>query len=302
MKGFFAVAAAMAVVITAARAPAERKAKPVISPSAPFPGTVVGNIEKRPLREPSGIVYHPARGTLFVVGDEGEIEEIRTDGSVLKETRIRRADFEGITCDPATGLLYIADEGTGAILEVDPDDFTVRREFPVAPSFRGSAVIGKGRNGIEGITFLPDPAHPEGGNFFLTNQAFFLTGEGAPSAICEVRAPLRSAGKPGGAATVIGHYPLRVTDLSGIHYDNGSGLLYVVSDINNAFLKVTRKGEIVAIERLPGEDQEGLAIDAGGNFYIAQDSGGIIKIKQEGRRTPRVPTRGDLLEEYQTPP
>ncbi len=40
----------------------------------------------------------------------------------VKQKRICDADFEGITCDPATGLLYIAVEGEEKIIEMDPGD------------------------------------------------------------------------------------------------------------------------------------------------------------------------------------
>lgn len=70
-----------------------------------------GNIDRVGFKEPSGICFHPARETLFVVGDRGHVGEMQTDGTLVRERRIRKADFEGITCNPGTGLLYIAVEG-----------------------------------------------------------------------------------------------------------------------------------------------------------------------------------------------
>ena len=80
-------------------------------PDTSFPCQWIGNIDQVNFNEPSGIVFHPGREPLFVVGDEGDISEIHTDGTLVKQKRIRHADFEGIACDPSTGLLYIAIEG-----------------------------------------------------------------------------------------------------------------------------------------------------------------------------------------------
>ena len=63
-----------------------------------------------PNYQPSGICFHSKRGILFVVVDAGKVCEMRTDGLVINEKPIMRADFEGITHDPSTGLLYIAFE------------------------------------------------------------------------------------------------------------------------------------------------------------------------------------------------
>jgi len=66
-------------------------------PLTPFPCKLIGNIDRVNFNEPSGIVFHPGRDTLFVVGAEGDICEIRKDGTMLKQKRILDADFEGIT-------------------------------------------------------------------------------------------------------------------------------------------------------------------------------------------------------------
>ena len=90
----------------------------------PLPCQIVGDIDRINFNEPSGIVFHPKRGSLFVVGDEGDLCEIRPDGTpIVKSKRIRNADFEGITCDPSTGLLYVAVERERKILELNPGRF-----------------------------------------------------------------------------------------------------------------------------------------------------------------------------------
>jgi len=77
-------------------------------------------------------VFSKSRGTLFVVGDEGDICELRTDGTLVNKARIRKKDLEGITRNPVTGSLYALDELSTSILEIDPDNLEVLQRNPVA--------------------------------------------------------------------------------------------------------------------------------------------------------------------------
>ncbi len=151
-----------------------------------FPYEWVGHIDKVKFNEPSGIVFHTARGTLFVVGDNGDMCEIQKDGTLVKQKHIRRADFEGITYDPSTGLLYAAIEGEEKIVEFDPDSFAEMRKFSIGRIFQDQALLKAGEGGIEGITFVPKPGHPHGGTFYVANQSFDLTRAEDISAIFDI--------------------------------------------------------------------------------------------------------------------
>ena len=242
----------------------------------------VGLIDRGRLEEPSGMVYHPARRNLFAVGDEGDIIELRTDGEAVNQAKLRDgADLEAITCVPATGLLYVAVEGEEQILEVDPQKLTVLREFAIDRTFQGQVRLRGGGEGLEGLTFVPQADHPEGGTFFVTNQAFSLKDAEDTSALCRVELPLRS-GKRGGdklVGRITAFTAMPIIDLSALHYDAASGHLFVACDAHNVLLEVTLAGAIVQSWALPGNDQEGLAVDDAGHLYIAQDSGGIVKLK-----------------------
>ena len=50
------------------------------------------------------------------------------------------------------------------------------------------------------------------------------------------------------------------------------------------FFEITRVGEILSAYAFPGNDQEGITVDGEGFLYIAQDSGGIIKLKWDRER------------------
>ena len=245
---------------------------------------VIGNIDRANFPEPSGITYHPGRKTLFVVGDRGHIMEMRTDGTVLRKSRVKKADFEGVTCDPKTGLLYLADEEKDRILEVDPVSFAVRRRFKLELTFRGKTEPGENPRGLEAIAYVADAKHPEGGTFFVADQGKARVSDaGKPPGLLEVSVPLRSSGKKKAAATILNRYAPGVRDLSGLCFDDRRRSFLVVSDRENLLLEISHRGKhrgkILRRWPLPGKNQEGVAQDTAGHLYIAQDSGGIIKLK-----------------------
>jgi len=235
-----------------------------------------GSIDQQNFPEPSGICYHPQRKTLFVVSDEGRISEIRTDGTPLFTLKIP-GDLEGITVNPQTGLLYIAMEGEDVILEFDPDRREITRRFIINREFQGDSNFLQKQeenydNGIESITFVPDSGNPEGGVFYVGNQW-------DPPCVMEVLVPLKSSRKEIEEARILRVLPLVMDDPAAMYYDYESRLLNVVSDADNILVEITLEGKIVNEYAFVGDNQEGIAIDDQGYMYIAQDSGGIIKIK-----------------------
>jgi hypothetical protein len=244
-----------------------------------------GDMDEAELTEPSGIVYHGPRDSLFAVGDEGEILEMGRDGEPIRHrTLLEGADLEGITRDPETGLLYVAVEGDEAILEVDPEGLTIRRRFELPRQFRGRTVMAEGGEGIEAITFAPDPDHRLGGTFFVANQAFSLDEPKDTSALIEIELPIREAdGSDAAEPRILAYHRIDVIDLAGLHYDRASEHFFVVCDSPNALLKISRDGRIRRGWALPGDEQEGLAIVDGEHLYIAQDVGGILRIRWTNR-------------------
>ncbi len=246
------------------------------TPGALFPHEWIGNIDETGFREPSGICYHPQRGTLFVVGDEGDVGELQTDGSWVKKKRLRRGDFEGITCDPSSGLLYVAVERAEAILEMDPETLEVTRAFSIPRVHEGKTLLKSGGQGLEAITFVPDPKHPEGGTFYVSNQSYSLDDPEDISALFEVQLGLRSGTRE---VRIIRYFRPGVIDLSGLYYDAATDHIFVISDATNAIFEYSRTHQLLHAWAFPGDDQEGIAVDGEGYLYIAQDSGGIIKIR-----------------------
>lgn len=244
-----------------------------------------GDIDESGIPEPSGIVHHRRRDSLFVVGDEGEILEMGRDGEPINQRTLEAgADLEGVTCDPATGLLYIAVEGEEAVLEVEPETLEVQRRFELPRRYRGRTVMAEGGEGIESIAFVPDPDHRHGGTFFVANQAFTLDNPEDTSALIEVELPIgESAGADGAGARILACHRIEVIDLSGSHYDARTDRLLVTCDSPNALFEVTRDGRLLRGWALPGDEQEGLAIIDRDQLYIAQDVGGVLHIRWKNR-------------------
>jgi len=251
------------------------------SPTIRFPVDWLGipgygvNIDQQSFVEPSGICFHPLRKTLFIVSDEGEIAEIKTDGIPVFNQKIP-GDLEGITVNPQSGLLYIVKEGDDVILEFDPDEREVRRIFPINREFRGNPNFLQKQEGydqgIESIAFVSERDHPEGGTFYAGNQW-------DPPCIMEILVPLRSSQAEKAQARIIRVLPFKMDDPAGMYYDSETGFLNVVSDADNILVEITLEGKLVREYAFLGDNQEGLAKDDEGYLYIAQGEGGIIKVK-----------------------
>jgi len=233
------------------------------------------DLERR-IKEPSGICFHPSRKTLFVVSDEGMILEIKTDGMLVSGIQIP-GDLEGITVNPQTGFLYVIVEGEDVILEVDPVDQDVTREFPINRLWKGDPnYIQKQQEtydqGVESLEFVRDEAHPEGGAFYAGNQW-------DPPCVFELYIPLNTSHEKTAEAKIMRVLPLKLDDPAGMYYDPETKLLNVVSDADNILVEITLEGKVVKEYAFLGDNQEGITRDDQGFLYIAQDSGGILKVR-----------------------
>jgi uncharacterized protein YjiK len=254
------------------------------APTIPFPCqwpgspgfTPQANWDRQNIIDPSGICLHPQRKTFFIVSDEGEIFEVKTDGTPVFRLKVP-GDLEDVTVDPSTGLLYIIIEGDDVILEFDPDKKEVRRRFPINRAYQGNPgflqkQVDKYDNGIEALVFVPTPGHPEGGTFYAGNQE-------DPACIMELYVPIKTGQAKEAEARILRVLPFQMRDPAALSYDSKTGLLNVVSDSDNLFVEITLEGKLVKEYAFPGNDQEGVAWDDQGNIYICQDSGGILKLK-----------------------
>jgi len=223
------------------------------------------------LREPSGLVLHPGRNTLFVVGDEGDVAEVGLDGELLRMS-VLGGDLEGVTCDPSSGLVYVLREGPDEIVEIDPDSFKVLRRFRLDRGWAGDReYIKPGGDGLEGLTFVASSEQAEGGSFFAVNQ-------NDPPALLELLLPLRS-GQGDAVARIVAAHELGPAALSAIVWLPGREIFLITSALSGRVALVGRDGSAHGTFRIPGFLPEGLALLPGGVFIIAQDTGGLIQWK-----------------------
>lgn len=249
-----------------------------------LPYNWMGSITKERIAEPSGITYHPTRRSLFIADDSGSVYELNLQGTLIQAKGVNELDIEGITMDPGTGLLYVAVEDDEAILELEPETLTVKRDFRIGRSFKGKQLLKKGGMGIEAIAFVPDASHPEGGTFWVGNQSFSLKEKDEPSVVCEVVLPLRSETAKKSVGTIINAYKMNFIDISGLTYDAQDDVLVLISDTTNLLVEIKREGTILSKYLLPGNEQEGITLDGLGYMYIAQESGEIIKLGDQRLR------------------
>lgn len=237
---------------------------------------ILENFPLSGFREPSGIVFHEERGTLFIVGDEGDLGEVSLAGILLRQQRIADVSFEGITINPETGLLYVAVEGMERIFEIHPETFEVLSNHAVERTFDNRTVLKENERGLEGITFVPDQSLPGGGSLFVTNQVLNHNDPEDLSGIFEISFQSIKDGAP--SLQIASMIESQTLDLSGIFYNPMDRHFYIVSDSENRLIEMDRSGAVVATFRLPGETQEGITMDREGFIYIAQDAGGVLKL------------------------
>ena len=249
-----------------------------------LPYNWIGNITQRQIAEPSGITYHPIRRSLFIADDSGSVHEVSLEGRLIQSKGLNGRDIEGITVDPSTGLLYAAVEDDEMILELDPENLAIQREFRIGRNFKGEILLRKGGMGIEAIAFVPDASHPEGGTFWVGNQSFSLKAKDEPSVVCEVVVPLRSTTAKQADGAIIGAYKMNFIDISGLAYDAQGDFLVLISDTTNLLVELKREGTVLRQYLLPGDEQEGIVLDGLGYMYVAQENGEIIKLADQRLR------------------
>ncbi len=211
--------------------------------------------------EPSGITYIPGEDTFFVVGDEGHLAEMSPDGELIRTVRLGNLDLEGISWDSERSCLIALAEKRNLLVYVDPGDLSIL-QLEEAPQPEAGT--------FEGIAVLP------GGTVVLVNQT--LGKKSAGTVLFYSSQWRRSpAGEEGGA--VYQTFSSDIEDQSDILYDAEENNLYIISDKKNRIYCYTLQGELLWSARLKGKHQEGVARDSQGNFYIAQDSGGVLKFR-----------------------
>jgi uncharacterized protein YjiK len=264
--GLVGIAALAAVIGTA------RKVTKAATRGAKVLGTAE-RITSVGVKEPSGIAFYPPTGHLFVVGDEGLLAELDGNGKVLKTTKIE-AQIEDVTVHTPSGMLILVSESRSELILYDPAKGQEMKRWPLdLDSMLGTTVTDRNQ-GFEGLAFRPDPTQPGGGVFYLTHQR-------APSMVIglvfDPSAPVRRLG----ADTVVSRWSLSYEDLTAVAWSEKLGRLLVLADAKDRLLVIRPEDGAVESELpIPGQQQEGLAIDGSGALWIADDlDKSVLRIK-----------------------
>jgi len=269
--GLVGIAALAAVIGTA------RKVTKAATRGAKVLGTAE-RIDNPGVKEPSGIAFYPPSGHLFVVGDEGLIAELDGNGKVLKTTKIE-AQVEDVAVHTPSGMLMLISESRSELILYDPASGQEKKRWPLdLDSMLGTTITDRNQ-GFEGLTFRPEEGQPGGGVFYLTHQR-------APSMVIglafDPAAPVRRLG----AETVLSKWSLSYEDLTAITWSQSLGRLLVIADAKDRLLVIRPEDGAVESEiPIPGQQQEGLALDASGTLWIADDlDKSVLRIKDAATR------------------
>ncbi len=268
------------------------------------PGSQDGPASSARFRHPTGLAPTPS-GNLFVVdGDNFTIRQIATNG--LVQTIAGLAGASGINDGPGadarfTGPRKLTLSPSGNLFVADTANATIRQLTPspngawIVSTFAGQARNPGSANGAgtaAQFNALYDVAADSHGNLFVAdkdNQVIRkITPDGAVSTFAGIVAFPGSTDGPGDQAQFKSPY--------GIAVDSG-GYVYVADTLNHTIRKITPDGMVSTLagqagstgnDDGPGSQARftapyGVAVDAGGNVYVADYFNNLIrKITPQG--------------------
>lgn len=213
--------------------------------------------------EPSGIVK--INENILIVSDEGSICNLSSSScKVLKE----KADFEGITASNK-GEIFVVQEGKDNILLLN-SNFKIVTTYNIPRKFNDKTVLEKKGDGLESLTFVKEDT--DNYYFYTANQSENFKGKDR-SALLFI-----SLKKQTDEAQILDYFPMKIKDISGLHFSDEYSSLFLISDSEDKLFIYDSTLKLKTIYNLPGVDQEGIFIE-NDTLYIAQDSGDVLKIK-----------------------
>lgn len=221
------------------------------------------------VKEPSGIAWVPARGTFYVVGDDGSLVESSKEAKALANVPTG-GNLEDVAFHAPSGRLVLLSEKKGELLVVDPATGRRTGKFKLdVPALVGEA-IGDVNQGFEGLTFRPEAGRAGGGVFYITHQRL-------PALMVAVSFDPTAAKGTIGVESLIGRTPIaNRQDLTAVTWDASLERLFVIADSKDRLVMLKASGEEEAEIVLPGVQQEGIAFDPDGNLWVADDQAGLL--------------------------
>lgn len=230
--------------------PFPSEAQPAVSIGGKLPGS----------HETSGIVWHAGLQKFFLVSDAGTVTSMTAKGTKLTHWSID-ADLEAVTVThPNSDFIYLGIEDPDSIWEFNITTGLVTRIFDLT-----SWMTSPANSGLEALTFVPDPADPEGGLFYAGLQE--------DASIFVFRLPIQSSSTSTAVTWVRTIPPLNgVANISDLTYVPSQNAIYAIYDKDDILRAMETDGTLIGEWTLPGKDQEGVALK-GSELYITEDYG-----------------------------
>ena len=222
------------------------------------------NLPAGPAAEASAVAWNADRGSLFVLGDEGDaIAEVSKTGALISTMSLTGFDdTEGLTYLGGGKFVLVEERLQDAYL------LTYTAGGAIARSSLQSVSIGPttGNTGLEGISYDP------------VNGTFVMVKETSPQAVYEAHLNFAA----GGDATVSSLFTpaLGVADLSDVQVLSGvaagsadAANLLIFSQESAKLLEVDRSGSVLSMfdfAALSG-DAEGVTIADDGTIYVVDE-------------------------------
>ena len=209
--------------------------------------------------EPSGAVWHAGLQRLLIVGDGGQVTMMDASGG-SQITWDVGGDLEGIALtSPTATVAYLALEQPDSVLEFDLlSGRLTGQSWDLQPWIEGPANLG-----LEALTYVEGlfyAGHQADGNVFV----FDLLPGGAVEYVATIR-PYLGRG-----------------DVSGLHYEPATGILYTVHDAYDALVERTASGVFIREYALAGAEQEGITFapccaQGEATVFVTQDTGEVLR-------------------------
>jgi uncharacterized protein YjiK len=215
------------------------------------------------VKEPSGVAFDPRRGRLFAIGDEGTLAELDAEGRKI-DSRPFAGNLEDVAVHEPSGDLVLLLEKESSLVVYDPAARREKKRFRLD----AAAILGESpqeaNQGFEGLAFRPQRGRPGGGIFYLAHQR-------TPAMVVALSFDPAASGGSLGATAVVARWPLDYEDLTAVAYAAGIDRVLVLTDKADLILVLGQDGGVESEVPVPGEQQEGLAVAANGDVWIADD-------------------------------
>jgi len=207
--------------------------------------------------EPSGAAWHAGRQELVIVGDGGQVTAMDRDGGQMTTWQLW-GDLEAVAvADPGSSLVYLGLEQPDMVLEFDLTTGQLTGEqWDLTPWMTGPS-----NEGLEALTFA---------------EGLFLAGLQSDGRI--FRFDLQPGGVVVPGSALASH--LGRGDLSGLHYEPATAVLYAIHDSYDAIVEYDAQGVFLREYALAGDNQEGVTLapccpGGAASIFLAEDSGEV---------------------------